>query len=240
MTTVRPFVGDDADADASAEKNAAATAAAALAAARAWTAFLASQPPPAPSVAAFSLLRPLAVSKLVHEQWKSSGEEASAWFDGRVAALEAFVSEAVVFSYPPDDDHGENSPRGSSIDIIRNGKQLNAHSGISALFAAQRLLSGPRQRPTLLLGAADEWRCSQLWCQKNEKKTSSCCCPDWDAFASSFPDGEQARMTDGRRKGARPDVRQKGWEVTEAAKLLRGGSRKREKAKPPTARPELR
>ena len=88
----------------------AANFAAAQAAARAWTAALASPPPPPPSAAASPLLRRLGIAKLVREQWNKgggggrwSGEEPGAWFDGRVDALEAFVSEAILIEEDEED-----------------------------------------------------------------------------------------------------------------------------------------
>ena len=211
-----------------AANSSAANASAALAAAQAWTAALACHPPPPPSAAVASLLRRLGIAKLVREQWKKNGgssdEEPGAWFDGRVDALEAFVSETIRVS----EEDEENF-----VDVIENGDQVGRESGLAALFAAQRLLPGPLQRPALLLGAADEWRCSRLW-SKKEEKSCPCPCsssssfpPDWDAFASSFPAGEQARITDGRRKGARPDVRKK-VEVSEAVRLLKEFEKRRD------------
>lgn len=215
------------------DATAAANASAARAAARAWTAALACPPPPPPSAAAASLLRRLGIAKLVREQWKKKGiggsfsdEEPAAWFDGRVDALEAFVSEAISGSEEDEDDE-----ESVAIDVIENGGQVGREGGLAALFAAQRLLPG-LQRPALLLGAAGDWRCSRLWSKNKEedvKKPSSPSSfpPDWDAFASSFPAGEQARITDGRRKGARPDVRKK-VEVSEAVRLVQEFERRRD------------
>ena len=193
-------------------------AAAALAAARAWTAALASPPPPPPSASSPSsslFLRRLGIAKLVHERWRSEGEDAGAWFDGGVDALEGFVSEAVCSTSTSTSDKEELA----FVDLISDGARLNHRNGFSALFAAQRLLPGPLQRPALLLGAANEWRCSQLWRDKKNDRFSSSSSPDWEAFASSFPAGQEARITDGRRKGAKPDVRKK-VEVSEAVRLL--------------------